>query len=220
MIFALSLLTISAPLPAELSEALESPEDAPLPVYVAAYETSELNVTAKVDPAQPEGQRITVLSPRREDWPKGLEKQLAEFEADTDGDIWCDTAEELIGGDVAEISRDEHSISYRFPMAIEEGGDKADKAFADASHGEVDITRTDDVSWRVAALRIRLDKPFKPAMVAKVTKLDVDISCSPAANGRMYQARTQTGIEGSAFGRSFSETEVMELRSVSLPSAN
>lgn len=215
-----SLLSSLVPLPSELAEAFESPEEAPMPVYVALYETSELSVSASVDPSRPEGERITVLSPREEDWPKGFEKQLASFEAETDGDIWCDTAEEMIGGNVTEVSRSADAISYRFPVAIEDEAEKADKAFAKAAHGEIDITREGTSPWYISSIRVRLDKPFKPAMIAKVTKLDIEISCAPASNGRMYQATTETGIEGSALGRAFSENEKMHLRSVSFPAGN
>ncbi|MEM9234246.1 MAG: hypothetical protein AAGA69_08415 [Pseudomonadota bacterium] len=218
MITLISLLATASPLPAELAEALDSPEDPTLPVYEAVYHAEDIEVVATVDPSRSEGQRINVLSPDREDWPEDFDEALAGFDAESDGDIWCDTMNDMIGGDVQEQARAEGAITYHFRLAVDDPEDKADKAFAKAAHGEIDIARADGSNWKVSSIRIILDKPFKPAFIAKITEMDIDISCAAAPNGRMYQAATSTRVKGSAFGKRFEESETILLRDVSFPS--
>ena len=85
---------------------------APLYAYDLTYVTDDLTANGKIDPTQPEGSRITIYSPAKEDWPKDFEKGLKEIDADADGDIWCAGLLDTVPGNAELVSDDGDVARY------------------------------------------------------------------------------------------------------------
>jgi len=92
--------------------------EGPLYAFDMEFKSKEVTALGNVDPTQPEGRRITVNSPAKEDWPDGFEQGLKEMDAEADGDIWCADMLKVVPDD-AELIADENGIArYTFkPLA-------------------------------------------------------------------------------------------------------
>lgn len=210
-------LLIGAPVPPPLQEAMTPPQPA---VEVATYhvvmEQPEVTWKAIIDPREPEGNRITVISPPKTVWPKGSAKGLAAYDADADGNIWCDSIDEMVGESITEEYRSTTDISYMFSLRQKDEATKADLKFAEAARGRVLLMRDGLGPWRVSHIQVWLEDSFKPNFAARISDLDIEITCAPTPDGRMYQAQTTTRIAGSAMGRHFDKTERVDITSVEL----
>lgn len=214
MIAAALLLATASPFP-ELAEALTSPDTGPALLYKVLHTEGDTTVEAVVNTTKDAGERIAVLSPPPGQWPDGLDAKIESFETDSDGEIWCDDADDTVGGRIEIVERSPNAIRFRFDPQPGADADKAERKFLARSQGLIDLARADEKTpWRVAGMTIELQKPFKPALVAKVTALKVEIQCAPDATGRMYKAVTTTTVQGSALGQPFGQNSVMRLSDV------
>lgn len=213
--FAQSVELPQSALPNPLIEALTPKQLTVVSEYSLQMNAEGTTWQARVYPSAPIGERIVVSSPRHEDWPKGAEKMLAQYDEEEDGDVWCDTAEDMISRDIQELSSTDLAISYSFRPPINKDDDKADRKFAEAAMGEVEITRVDAFSrWKVNTIRMWLEKPFKPAMIAKIKSLDMRIQCAPSSSGRMYTVESITKVSGKAMGQNFNQDERMQISDI------
>ncbi|MGV6820700.1 MAG: hypothetical protein ACWA5T_09425 [Parvularcula sp.] len=212
MLILLALAAGPTEMPLPLAEAMVPATDTEAVSYHVEMDDEDVTWKAIITPGAPQGERISVLSPPRPEWPKGAGKALDQYDAAADGDIWCDSMDEMVGREIEELSVTPVSASYRFKPLIPEDADKADRKFAEAARGEIHLARADDTArWQVKEMKMWLEKPFKPAIVAKLNSFDLHIACAPDRNGRMYQASTTTNVAGSAMGRRFDETESVRI---------
>lgn len=201
--------------PEPLAEALTPEISTTVSQYSLQMESEGTTWQARVHPSAPVGERIVVSSPLRDEWPKGSAKMIAQYDEEEDGDIWCDTAEDRMSRDIQELSATDLSRTYSFRPPINKEDDKADRKFAEAAVGEVVITRIGVNSrWKVHTIRMWLEKPFKPVMVAKIKSMDMHIQCAPSPSGRMYTAENITKVTGKAMGQTFNQDERMLISGV------
>ncbi|MEO1101112.1 MAG: hypothetical protein AAFW65_04635 [Pseudomonadota bacterium] len=188
--------------PAPLAAALAAASDGPLYAYDMTFEGSGVTERGKVDPTQPEGQRITVDSPAREAWPDGFEEDLKELDADADGDIWCAGLAEHVPEAVTLIEETDRTATYTFVPEPGENADGTDRKVMKKLIGEITV---DTINPAILAFSMKAPKPFKPALVAKIETFDMSVQCARAPDGRTYVEEMNMIVEGSALGQSFSE---------------
>ena len=202
----LCALALALSLPASADPVLEMmrslSKEGPIYAYEMTYSDAEVTANGRIDPSQPLGQRIEILSPAKSEWSDDFREGVAEMEAETDGDIWCADFAELVPADAALTSEDADSITYAFTPDPEPDADKTEQKLMKQLDGSVTLAKADG---QVLAFNMVLPKPYKPAFVAKINRFEMAASCSRAPDGRTYVAEFDFDIAGSAMMQSFDE---------------
>ena len=205
-------LALLAALPANAEEAFSPLDlarkistDGPLYAYDMTFETKDLVATGKVDPAQPEGSRVTIYSPAKEDWPKDFEKGLKEIDADADGDIWCAGMMEGVPETAELVSNEDGIARYAFQPKAD---DKSDEKFMKHLTGTIDIDTSDGA---VLGFSMASIKAFKPNVMVKIKSFQMSAACERAPDGRTYAAEVETRVSGSAAMQSFEDGNVRKI---------
>ena len=207
--FALALL-VAAPAGAEeslspLDLARQASAEGPLYAYDMTLETSELTASGKIDPAQPEGSRVTIYSPAKEDWPEDFEDGLKEIDAEADGDIWCSKMAKGVS-DTAELLSDDGAIArYAFKPKPE---DKEAEKFTKHLSATIDIDVNDGA---VLGFSMFSKKAFKPNFMVKVKSFHMETTCARAPDGRTYAAEVVTEVSASAAMQTIEERSVQKI---------
>ena len=213
----LLILSLLAALPANAEEAT-SPLDAarafsaegPLYTYDVEYVTNDITALGSVDPTQPEGSRITVSSPAREDWPDGFEKGLKEMDAEVDGDIWCTDFIKGVPDDAELVSQNQGVARYEFVPVPE---DKEDEKFVKHLTGTIDIDVSDGA---ILGFSMASKSAFKPNIMVKIKSFQLSAACERSPDGRTYMAEVATKISGSAAMQSFDDGNVQKITALYL----
>lgn len=195
--------------PMELARNVSS--NGPIYAYSMTYETKEFSAKGRVDPTLPEGKRITIDSPAKEDWPPEFEENLRDIDAEADGDIWCASMMESVP-DNAKI--DPTGNGYTRYAFKPKGENKEDKKFMKHLNGSIDI---DPVDGAVLAFRMWSEKAFKPHMLVKVHSFQMDAKCARAPDGRTYAAEVETKITASAAMQKIDEHSVRKITALYPP---
>ena len=202
-----SVFVLAAPLLAHGDPLLETmrnvPNDGPIYAYEMTYSGQGVTATGKIDPSQPEGARIELYSPAMDDLPDDFREGLEEMDADADGDIWCSDFAARIPDDADLTEEREASMIYEFSPVPEADADKREQKMMQQLDGRAEIDKTDGA---VLAFNMRLPKPYKPAMVAKINAFEMKVSCARAPDGRTYVETFNFDISGSAMMQSFDES--------------
>lgn len=177
--------------------------DGPIYAYEMEYQDDEIIATGRIDPSQPEGERIEVLSPSEDKWSDDFRAGLAEMDAETDGDIWCADFAEMVPDNAALIAETDREATYTFTPMPEADADSMERKMMKKIKGEVTLDKTDGA---ITAFSMRLPKPYKPAFVVKINAFDMNAKCSRAPDGRTYLEAFSFAIDGSAMMQSFKET--------------
>ena len=211
MRFILAFAVLTA-LPAVAEESMSPLElarqvaaDGPLYAYDLTFETSELTASGKVDPTQPEGSRVTIYTPAREDWPKNFEKGVNQIDAEADGDIWCGSMLDAVQADAELVSNDNRVARYAFTPKPE---GKEDAKFMKHLSATIDIDQSDG---SVLGFSMFSKKAFKPNFMVKVNSFRMDASCSRAPDGRMYAAEVETKVSASAAMQKIEERSIRKI---------
>lgn len=202
-------------LPGPLRAALDARPDGPAYAYEMTLELEDMVARGIVDATKPEGERIKVLSPAKEDWPEEFADGLAEMDAAADGDIWCNDFGDNVPDMVDLVEETDKTATYSFEPVPDPDADSNERK---AMKNLVATITVDKLNPAVLAFSMRAPKPFKPAFVAKVNLFDMDITCARAPDGRTYEQAMSFAIEGSALGQSFSERTRREITKL-LPAA-
>ena len=113
-------------------------------------------------------------------------------------------ANELLAGTAPEATtQDDVSVTYAFTPVAGADADKTEQKMMKKLNGTVTLDKTDGA---VLAFSMTLPKPYKPAIVAKINRFQMDASCSRAPDGRTYIASFDFDIAGSAMMQDFDET--------------
>lgn len=171
--------------------------------YEMTFKSSEMTTTGKVDPSAPEGQRITVYTPAKEDWPEDFEEGVADMDKNTNGDIWCKDFADLVPLDAKQISETTDNVTYTFNPVPPESADGTERKLMKKLEAEITLAKEDGA---VLAYTAVLPKPYKPAMVAKINTFRMSAECERAPDGRTYTKQFNFEIDGSAMMQNFSET--------------
>lgn len=203
----LCALALAATLSASADPVLEMmrslSKDGPIYSYEMTYSDADVTANGRIDPSQPEGQRIEIYTPDESEWSKDFRDGIKDMESETDGDIWCADFAELVPADAETASEDEASVTYAFTPVPESDADKTEKKMMKQLNGSITVAKTDGA---VLAFNMVLPKPYKPAMVAKINRFEMAASCDRAPDGRTYIEQFNFDISGSAMMQSFDET--------------
>lgn len=207
----------------ELTEALTSPEEVVLPSYQLNVRNSEFDLVANVFSHRPNGERIEVLAPLQEDRPDKFDEIIEKYNEKADGDIWCDNVDELIGEVEQRTTISDNQIRFQFKPDFSNAEDKTLSAYGKVAKGEVELIKEQadtNAQWQVKSVRIALERPFKPTMMAKITELNINMECQPDSTGRMYFSRIHTSVKGSALGNSFEQEDIQTISDVRFADGN
>lgn len=200
-------LTALAPLPAlagPLQDAMAASPDGPLYTFDLAYRAGDIDALMRVDPSRPEGERLTVLSPDESDWSEELVELIADMQAKSDGDIWCNSLSEHIPADASLVSETDTTATYTFTPLPSADADKNEKKVIKHLTGSVVVNKAEPA---ILSFRMASTKPFKPMAVAKINDFDMQVACARAPDGRTHIASMDTSLSGSAMMQAFSQSE-------------
>ncbi len=177
-------------------------KDGPVYAYEMIYSEADMVAIGKIDPSQPEGQRIQVTRPAEPEWTDEFRDGLAEMEAETDGDIWCADFADMVPDKVRALQESEDTVTYAFTPQAEADADKMEQKMMKQLKGTVTLDKSDG---SVLAFNMKLPKPYKPAIVAKINAFEMAASCARAPDGRTFVERFDFNMAGSAMMQSFDE---------------
>ncbi len=206
-IFPLALIVAGLVAPASADPVIEMmrslSKDGPIYAYEMIYSDAEVSAVGKIDPSQPEGQRILVTSPAESEWSDDFREGLEEMESETDGDIWCTDFAEMVPNEISALDESDTTITYAFTPQPEADADGMEKKMMKKLKAMVTLDKSDG---SVLAFNMKLPKPYKPAMVAKINMFEMDATCARAPDGRTFVETFDFKIAGSAMMQSFDET--------------
>ncbi len=200
ILFACSFTAAADPL-LESMRALSA--DGPIYAYEMEYKDKDITATGRIDPSQPQGKRIQVLSPSEDKWSDDFRNGLKDMEAETDGDIWCADFAELVPNNATLVSETQSAATYGFTPVPEADADSTERKMMKKIEGKITLDKTDGA---ITAFKMTLPKPYKPAFVVKISGFDMSATCSRAPDGRTYIDAFEFAIDGSAMMQSFNET--------------
>ncbi len=177
--------------------------EGPIYAYEMTYSDAGMSAVGRIDPSQPEGQRIVVTSPSESEWTDEFREGLEEMESETDGDIWCADFAEMLPDKVSALDENDETITYAFTPQPEADADGMEKKMMKKLNGMVTLDKSDG---SVLAFNMTLPKPYKPAIVAKINAFEMAASCARALDGRTFVERFDFSIAGSAMMQNFDET--------------
>lgn len=178
-------------------------KDGPVYAYEMTYSGEGVIATGMVDPSQPEGERVELYTPAVAELSDEFKEGIQEMDAEADGDIWCADFAEMVPANAEAAEENESSVTYEFTPKPEADADKIEQKMMKKLNGTVTLDKTDG---SVLAFNMTLPAPYKPAMVAKINRFEMDASCSRAPDGRTYVQSFSFDISGSAMMQSFEET--------------
>lgn len=195
--------------PPLLTAALTPSSDATAYAYVFTMTESgnrQMTITARIDPAKPEGQRVEILDAKGEDL--DLEKIDERLERNANGDIWCDSMIAGADGRISEKPAANGQRIYSFtPRARAEAESDERKMFAQLTATAI----VDESARTLQSFNAILSKPWKPNVMAKIHEFEMSGKCAAAPNGRSYAQTITTKIRGSALGQNFSSNNTRRI---------
>ena len=213
---ALPLLALPALADTPLQRALSAPTEGPSYRFDLKIEDGLLNAEAQVDPSRPEGERLVLLSPAPGTLEGEAAKKYERLRETTSGDrIWCSTLNENIPADARLISESGEAAVYSFTPQPGEDDDKDAAKLYKHLNGRVTVSKE---TPSILAFELFSDKPFKPAVVARVDSFSMKVSCDYAPDGRTYIRDFKLDLSGSALMQAFDQSERREITNlVALP---
>ena len=196
-------LTLSATADPLLEMMSSRSDEGPRYAYETSFAWDGIDATAKVDPSQPVGARITVLSPVETEWTKTFREELEERDESADGDIWCTEFGQMVPMDASVSDETDSTVTYAFTPVPEEDADRNEQKMMKQLDGTVVLDKADGA---VLAFKMSLPKPYKPAMVAKINAFEMDVTCARSPDGRTFIEQFNFDISGSAMMQSFEES--------------
>nr|WP_321360901.1 hypothetical protein [uncultured Hyphomonas sp.] len=213
-LLALPLLALPALAETPLEKALAAPTDGPDYLFDIKIDDGTLKGEAQIDPTRPEGKRLTLLSPDPATLTGDAAKTYEALQAKTSGDnIWCSTFDENIPADAKLISESGEAAVYSFtPLA---GDNKDMEKIYKHLTGRVTVSRETPA---ILSFEMFAEKPFKPAMIAKVDSFSLKADCTPAPDGRTYISAFALDVSGNAMMQPFTQSDHREVtKLVALP---
>ena len=155
------------------------------------------------------------------EFPEGIDESdkkelLAELNEDIDGDIWCDDHKDNVGGPVTLVSEDDNEAIYTFPANPETAEDKVERKMLERSVVTITI---DKAKKEVSKFHYELQKPFKPAVIAKINEFTMEGSCTSHEFGRPVISDVIVTIAGKAMGQSFNQNTFQTFSGIQINTA-
>lgn len=187
--------------------------DGPTYIYDLTYESAELKISGTVNPAAPRGERVTNLQPARETLAEEVLAEVDQRDESPEDSMWCNNLHETVPDEREVIAETAETETWAFqPLPDAEDPDSA--KFMKFIRGEMTIAKADNA---VLAYHLTAPKPFKPAVVAKVTGFDLRLTCERSPDGRPFAAQSETRISGSAMMQKFDEWERQTISNLRSP---
>ncbi|MEL6869390.1 MAG: hypothetical protein AAFO81_06280 [Pseudomonadota bacterium] len=197
--------------PTLLSNALNPPAIQPEFRHTVFIKEDEFEGLARIDPAMPAGQRVSlVTSTLAADDPDML-ALLADADAEPMDGFWCHEMGALVPERVIEMERDERSVTYQFAPQPEADSDKDDITFMKNVTGEV---RVDRQSGTVASLRLFAKKPFRISLAVKINAFEMHARCAALPSGGSHLVESTTQIKARALFRQLEQVEIKRISDV------
>jgi hypothetical protein len=168
-------------------------------------------IRGRYDPSRPKGDRVSIIEATGKDAdPKKIDER---YEKQDQGDIWCDAVFGGADGAVTDRGVQAGGRALAFiPKPNPNGSRNSERGDAAKLFKQLTaVMVVDEATADVKSFAATLGKPWKPAVVAKLEAMQMKGSCAAAPNGRMYLARTETSIQGSALGQSFKVNSVRRI---------
>ena len=183
-LIALPLFAFPAFAETPLEAALAAPTEGPAYKFDLKLEGDDLNGEAQVDPSRPEGERLTLISPAADTLEGDAAERYVDLKANTSGDkIWCSSFRGNIPADAKMISESGEAAVYSFTPLPGDDKDSA-KVFKHLT-GRVTVSKE---APAILAFEMFAEKPFKPAMVARIDSFSMKADCSPSPDRpHLYQ---------------------------------
>lgn len=204
---AVSCLVFCAALPASADAVLKKARamSAEGPVYTFNVDVidAETDFKMTVDPSQPEGKRVTKISPAPSSLKGDAAKRAEMLQKRTAGDIWCNRFMENIPATAKRTAETDTTATFSFtPLPGKNDGQMGE------AYKFLNGTATIDKSTG-AVLRYEMVSPkaFKPAAVAKVDRFSMKVACKPAPDGRTHIDSLVMDVKGSALMKPFEQKE-------------
>ncbi|MBD3768783.1 MAG: hypothetical protein IE925_01460 [Rhodobacterales bacterium] len=211
---ALPLLACPAFAETPLEKALAAPTDGPAYRFDMKIDDDVLKGEAQVDPSRPEGERLTLITPDAGTLEGEAAAKYEKLKQTTSGDkIWCSSFSGNIPADAKMISESGEAAVYSFtPLP---GDDKETAKVYKHLTGRVTVSKE---APAILSFEMFSDKPFKPAMVARVDSFRMKVDCAPAPDGRTYVRDFTLDLSGNAMMQPFTQSERREITNlVALP---
>lgn len=200
-------LALAATLSASADPVLElmraAAPDGPVYAYEMTFSGDGITASGKLDPSQPEGQRLDLYSPDDASFSDEFKEGLEDMDREADGDIWCKDFADMVPGNAAATTETATSRTYTFTPQPEADADRTEQKMMKKLNGTITLDKADGA---ILAFNMHLPKPYKPAMVAKVNRFQLAASCDRAPDGRTYMKSFEFDISGSAMMQSFEQS--------------
>jgi hypothetical protein len=158
--------------------------------------------------------RLQMVQPTLESLPREERRSFDHMRERFDGVSWCASEEMRRVADVRLLREDAETATYSFqPTRDSIRGDQA-RDLARHLRGEFTITKTRP---DLTQLRIFATRNFSPMLLVTIERLNINVTCAVAPNGRRYAAETVSEVRGSAFGSRFSERSVERAHGLRTP---
>ncbi|MGV6801478.1 MAG: hypothetical protein ACWA5L_06100 [bacterium] len=198
-----------------LAQESDGPLEKPLPSYIydMLYEAGELKISATIDPTRQEGQRILNLSPAMDTLPQQIVEAINHRDQNPEESFWCEGLKKMLPNDRQLLSESADTQTWTF-TPVPDQDDKDEQRFMKYIQGKMTIAKKDQ---EVMAVQLIAPKPFKPAMIAKITDFNLTMECARGPDGRSYVAEMVTHIAGSAAMQKFENLERQTISNLRLP---
>lgn len=207
--------------------------------------TENFTAQYRVNPNGDAGSRVEVISASDEDYPSSFKRKLEELEADdyspqkAGADLWCgneggdqdqnNNLDALFEGEPLEVvsENDDEAVlsipserfsdlaSFSIDGVSDDDAKEADKTarkFLKKMTAEITL---DKPEGRLTAMRFWLPKPTRIKLIAKVSKMEIQVKCDEAPNGFLYQSYESMATGFSALGQSGEGQESVEIKVLS-----
>lgn len=218
-ILALAALIASAtaqtsPLPGVLLQAVAATQAAKAPyAFDLDLLSEEQTWRARFDPSANPGLRL--VEPSLETLARDQRRAFERMAAQMEGVSWCASEQMRRVAQVRLVREDAETATYSFQPTRESVRGEQARQFADRLRGEFVITKAQPDLTRV---RLYAPEAFNPMPLVRLDRLNINVACAPAPNGRRYASETTSEIRGSAFGQDFDERSVQRARNLHAPS--
>ena len=171
--------------------------------FALTYTAEGMYITATVDTEKPEGERVKIQSSELQDDGE-YDRIVKEMDRSAGRGYWCDEMLQGVGEDAEVMARTADTVTYTFTP--QPTGARNDAVL---EHMEGRITLDTDTA-QIVDYQMAAPKPFRQALVAKITRFEMRMDCKPAPNGRTYTSDFRMDMAGSAafkkFDQAFSRT--------------
>lgn len=182
----------------------------------------EIGARLRIDPSQPPGERVTVLSSTVPPDNKGLAEFIEDIESEENSpahqaeNFWCHAARRKDGVErvtradftvleetetMARLAPNEQAVAYLMTLAAtgEASGSEKNMIRRLVKRLEADMT-FDKPSGHLRQVRLNLIRPMRVMLVAKIKSMKMVQDCAMAPNGHPYAQSLYMHFGVSAFG--------------------